>query len=207
MRTAFDFSPLYRSMIGVDRMAAMIDSALRSDSDGNYPPCDIEKTGENSYRISLAVAGFRPEDLELTAQPNLLVVTGHKGQAEQDHIYLHRGIASRAFERRFELADYVAVKSADYADGILSVELTREVPEALNRAVSTSSRPLRPRWSSCRTGNRRARPLESQPGCISAGPLAPGPPLPTRGWRGWVTLDPWTGGIAQPEYDAQGVET
>ncbi len=131
MRTAFDFSPLYRSMIGVDHMVDLIESAMRGEGDGNYPPCDVEKIGEDAYRLSLAVAGFRPEDLELTAQPNLLVIAGHKSHEDQGRVYLHRGIASRAFERRFRLADYVTVKSADYADGILSVELVREIPEAL----------------------------------------------------------------------------
>jgi len=131
MRTTFDFSPLYRSMIGVDRMATLIEAAMRSEGDGNYPPCDIEKLGDDAYRISLAVAGFKPADIEVTAQPNLLVVSGQKGQGEQNRLYLHHGIASRSFERRFELADYVVVKSADYADGVLAIDLVREVPEAL----------------------------------------------------------------------------
>lgn len=131
MRTAFDFSPLYRSMIGVDRMADLIETAMRSDGDPNYPPCDIEKTGEDSYRITLAVAGFRSDDLELTAQPNLLVVTGRKDTPDEERSYLYKGIAQRAFQRRFELADYVVVKNAAYADGLLTVELAREVPEAL----------------------------------------------------------------------------
>lgn len=131
MRTAFDFSPLYRSVIGVDRMADLIETAMRSEGDSNYPPCDIEKTGEDTYRITLAVAGFGSDDLELTFQPNLLVVTGRKDKAEEDRAYLHRGIAQRAFQRRFELADYVMVKNAAYADGLLSIDLAREVPEAL----------------------------------------------------------------------------
>jgi molecular chaperone IbpA len=131
MRTAYDFSPLYRSVIGVDRMANLIETAMRSEADGNYPPYDIEKAGEDSYRITLAAAGFKPEEIELTAQPNLLVVAGHKANADEGRTYLHRGIAGRNFERRFELADYVVVKTASYADGILSVELAREVPEAL----------------------------------------------------------------------------
>jgi molecular chaperone IbpA len=131
MRTAYDFSPLYRSMIGVDHMATRIETAMRSDPEGNYPPYDIEKVGDDAYRITLAAAGFRPEDLELTAQPNLLIVAGRKAKAADERTYLHRGIAHRGFERRFELADYVVVKSADYADGMLSIELAREVPEAL----------------------------------------------------------------------------
>jgi len=133
MRTAYDLSPLYRSLIGVDRMADLLEAATRADSDpSNYPPYDIEKTGEDSYRITLAVAGFRPDELEVTGQPNLLTVAGRKGEdADNGRTYLHRGIAGRAFERRFELADYVVVKGADYADGVLSIELVREVPEAL----------------------------------------------------------------------------
>ncbi len=133
MRTAYDFSPLYRSVIGVDRMANLIETAMSSEVDSNYPPYDVEKTGEDTYGITLAAAGFKADEIVLTAQPNLLVVTGRKGRAETDkgRTYLHRGIAGRNFERRFELADYVVVKSASYADGILSVELAREVPEAL----------------------------------------------------------------------------
>ncbi len=131
MRTAYDFSPLYRSVIGVDRMANLIETAMRSEADSSYPPYDIEKTGEASYRITLAAAGLKPEEIELTAKPNLLVVVGRKTQAEEGRSYVHHGIGSRNFERRFELADYVVVKGASYTDGILTVELAREVPEAL----------------------------------------------------------------------------
>lgn len=130
MRTAYDFSPLYRSMIGVDRMAELIETAMRGDSDPHYPPYDIEKTADDAYRISVAVAGFKPDELELTAQPNLLIVAGSKA-ATEDRNFLHRGIAGRDFERRFELADHVVVKSAAYQDGVLVVDLAREVPEAL----------------------------------------------------------------------------
>jgi molecular chaperone IbpA len=118
-------------MIGADRMADFIQSAMRAEGDSNYPPYDIEKTGENTYRITLAAAGFGPRDLELTALPNLLVVAGRKPGDDEGRTYLHRGIAARGFERRFELADYVVVKSASHADGVLSVDLAREVPEAL----------------------------------------------------------------------------
>lgn len=133
MRSVYDLSPLYRSMIGVDRMADLIETAMRSESDAtNYPPYDIEKTDEDAYRITVAVAGFRPDELEVTSQPNMLVVAGRKAQDEEtQHSYLHRGIAARAFERRFELADYVMVKSAACADGVLTIDLVREVPEAL----------------------------------------------------------------------------
>lgn len=132
MRTAYDFSPLYRSVIGMDRMAEMIESAMGREGDRNYPPYDIEKIGEEAYRITLAVAGFKAEQLELIAQPNLLIVAGRQGEDEEaDRTYLHRGIARSSFERRFELADYVMVKAAAFTDGILQIDLAREVPEAL----------------------------------------------------------------------------
>jgi molecular chaperone IbpA len=133
MRTAYDFSPLYRSMIGVDRMADLIDSAMRSEGDRSYPPYDVEKTSDDGYRITLAAAGFAADELEITAQPNLLIVAGRKAREDDDsaRTYLHRGIAARNFERKFELADYVVVKSASYDNGVLAIDLAREVPEAL----------------------------------------------------------------------------
>jgi len=133
MRTAYDFSPLYRSMIGVDRMADLVQSAMRSEADTGFPPYDVEKTGEDGYRITLAAAGFSAEELEITALPNLLIVAGRKAKVagEDERAYLHRGIAGRNFERKFELADYVVVKSAAYDNGLLSIDLAREVPEAL----------------------------------------------------------------------------
>jgi molecular chaperone IbpA len=130
MRMAYDFSPLYRSMIGADRMASLVESAMRHEGEA-FPPYDIEKTGENAYRITIAAAGFAPDELELTAQPNLLVIGGRKAESDEGRNYLHRGIAARAFERRFELADYVVVKDAAFVDGLLSIDLAREVPEAL----------------------------------------------------------------------------
>jgi molecular chaperone IbpA len=133
MRTAYDFSPLYRSMIGVDRMADLIDTAMRSEGDRSYPPYDVEKTSDEGYRIALAAAGFGAHELEITAQANLLIVTGRKAEEDNDsaRTYLHRGIAGRNFERKFELADHVVVKSASYDNGVLSIDLAREVPEAL----------------------------------------------------------------------------
>jgi molecular chaperone IbpA len=112
-------------------MADLIETAMRSEGDTNYPPCDIEKTGEDAYRITLATAGFKPDELEVVAQPNLLVVTGRKAKTEDGRTYLYRGIAGRNFERRFELADYVVVRNAAYVDGVLTIDLAREVPEAL----------------------------------------------------------------------------
>jgi len=131
MRTNLDFTPLFRSSIGFDRIFDMLENASRVTTIDNWPPYDIAKTGEDEYRITMAVAGFAPEELSLTAQPNLLVVAGRK-QGDQDSVgYLHHGLAMRAFERRFDLADYVQVKGASLENGLLSVDLVREVPEAL----------------------------------------------------------------------------
>jgi molecular chaperone IbpA len=130
MRTAYDFSPLYRSMIGVDHMADLIQSAMRSEGERNYPPYDVEKTADDAYRITIAVAGFKSDELDLVAQPNLLTVAGRKPGSEA-RTYLHQGIAGREFQLRFELADYVVVKSAAHEDGMLTIDLMREVPEAL----------------------------------------------------------------------------
>ena len=125
-----DFAPLFRSTVGFDRLFDMLDGATRYEPTDNYPPYNIEKTGDDTYRITMAVAGFGPEDLSITAQPNLLVVTGQK--PKQDGVqYLHHGLATRAFERRFNLADYVQVKGASLENGLLSVDLVREIPEAM----------------------------------------------------------------------------
>jgi molecular chaperone IbpA len=125
-----DFAPLFRSTVGFDRLPGLLDDVMRREPADNYPPYDIEKTGENSYRITMAVAGFAPEDITITAQPNLLVIAGQK--LNQDDVqYLHHGLAMRAFERRFSLDDYMEVKAASLGHGLLSVELAREVPEAM----------------------------------------------------------------------------
>jgi molecular chaperone IbpA len=126
---SIDFSPLYRSAIGFDRLANLIEPAA-SNGNAGYPPYNIEQLGDNDYRISMAVAGFTQEELELSFQENLLTVKGSK-QAETDRNYLYQGIAERGFERRFQLADYVRVKGADLKNGLLHVELVREVPEAM----------------------------------------------------------------------------
>ena len=131
MRTALDFSPLYRSMIGVDRMADAVEAAMRRDTDAAYPPCNVEKTGEDSYRITLAVAGFAPENLQVVAQPNLLIVSGRRPPVKGEPQFLYRGFTEADFERRFELADFVVVKSATQAHGLLAIDLAREVPEPL----------------------------------------------------------------------------
>ena len=126
---SIDFSPLYRSAIGFDRLANLIESAA-SNGYAGYPPYNIEQLGDNDYRISMAVAGFTQEELELSFQENLLTVKGNK-QADTERHYLYQGIAERGFERRFQLADYVRVKGADLKNGLLHIDLVREVPEAM----------------------------------------------------------------------------
>ncbi|HEV2540526.1 MAG TPA: Hsp20 family protein [Frateuria sp.] len=131
MRTMFDLAPLHRSSIGFDRIFDMLENAARAQAVDNWPPYDTVKLSEDRYRITMAVAGFRREDLDISVQPNLLVVTGERKTGEQDGDYLYRGIASRAFSRRFELADHVKVTGAHLADGLLTIELEREIPEAM----------------------------------------------------------------------------
>lgn len=130
MRTAYDFSPLSRSSIGFDRIFDLLENAACVPTMDNWPPYNIEKMGDDQYRITMAVAGFTPHELDLTFQPNLLIVSGRK-QGEESAQYLYRGIATRSFERRFELADYVKVKGAGLDNGLLTVELVREVPEEM----------------------------------------------------------------------------
>lgn len=133
MRTV-DFTPLYRSAVGFDRLAGLLESAARSSQENGWPPYNIETTGENAYRIEIAVAGFKPDELNLEVKENLLTVTGRKtanDDAGAERTYLHRGLAERDFERRFQLADYVVVKGADLVNGLLTVDLARELPEAL----------------------------------------------------------------------------
>jgi molecular chaperone IbpA len=133
MRT-IDFTPLYRSAVGFDRLAGLLESAARTSQEGGWPPYNIETTGENAYRIEIAVAGFKPDELTLEVKENLLTVTGRKtanDDASANRTYLHRGLAERDFERRFQLADYVVVTEAALDNGLLSVSLKRELPEAL----------------------------------------------------------------------------
>ena len=130
MRNA-DFSPLYRSMVGFDHLAALLDQAAKTETASNWPPYNIETTGENEYRIELAVAGFRPEELNVEVKENTLTVAGRKAANDENKRYLHRGLAERNFERRFQLADYVFVTDADLHDGLLCISLKRELPEAM----------------------------------------------------------------------------
>ncbi len=126
-----DFSPYRRTMVGFDRLFDLLENQRGAGSGDNYPPFNIERRGEDAYRITVAVAGFKPADIEITAQQNLLVVQGKKGDEASASQFLHVGIAQRGFERRFELADYVRVESANLEDGLLVVDLVREVPEAM----------------------------------------------------------------------------
>lgn len=132
MTTRIDFTPLFRSSIGFDRVLNTLETASRLQVPENWPPYDIVKTGDDLYRIDMAVAGFADDDLELRQERNLLIVSGRKATPESENeSYLYRGIAARSFERRFELADHVKVEGARLENGLLTVELRREIPEAL----------------------------------------------------------------------------
>lgn len=130
MRTTFDFSPLFRSSIGFDRMLNALEAASRVETFDNWPPYDIAKTDDETYRVSLAVAGFSPHELSITQEQNMLMVSGQKA-GEDNGQYLHRGIAGRAFQRRFELADHVKVVGANLVNGLLTIDLKRELPEEM----------------------------------------------------------------------------
>ncbi len=128
----FDFTPYRRSTVGFDRLFDLLENQVRGNGGGdNYPPFNIERRGEDSFRVTLAVAGFKPADLEITAQQNLLTVQGRKREDTPAGEMVHVGIANRGFERRFELADFVRVEHADLADGLLVIDLVREIPEAM----------------------------------------------------------------------------
>ncbi len=133
----FDFSPLYRSTVGFDRLFTMLDSLGQPDQAQTYPPYNIERTGENAYRITMAVAGFDESELSIEAREHTLTVKGEKAEEKgEESQFLHRGIAKRAFERRFQLADHVEIKSASLKNGLLHIDLTREIPEAAKPAGS-----------------------------------------------------------------------
>ena len=129
--TTFDFSPLYRNSVGFDRLASMLSTASRQDQGNGYPPYNIRTKGEDHYQISMAVAGFAEEDLNITTEQNHLLVTGERKNEEKTGEYLHRGIATRSFERRFNLADHVKVVNASLENGLLHIDLERELPEAM----------------------------------------------------------------------------
>ena len=131
MRSNFDFTPYRRSTVGFDRLFDLLETGTRGDASDGYPPFDIVRDGEDSYRITLAVAGFRPDEIEVIAQQNQLTVTGKRAEEDGKGRYLHRGIAARDFERRFQLADFIEVGDAGFDNGLLSIALKRVVPEAM----------------------------------------------------------------------------
>ncbi|ASY70447.1 Hsp20 family protein [Sinorhizobium fredii] len=142
----FDFSPLHRSTVGFDRLFTMLDSLGQPDQAQTYPPYDIERTGENAYRITMAVAGFDESELSVEARENTLTIKGEKSEEKGEETqFLHRGIAKRAFERRFQLADHVEIRAASLKNGLLHVDLVREIPEAAKprriAIASVSSQP------------------------------------------------------------------
>lgn len=143
MRT-FDLAPLYRATVGFDQIADLMDRVMTNDTgQTNYPPYNIEKTADDAWRISIAVAGFADTDLSVEVRENALIVTARKGEDDSERRFLHRGIATRAFERRFHLADHVRVTGASHENGMLHVNLAREVPEALKpRRIEISTAPV-----------------------------------------------------------------
>ena len=140
---SYDLSPLFRSTVGFDRLSRLMDAATRiDDSSLSYPPYNIERTGDDTYRITMAVAGFGENDLTITTQDNQLLISGKLGKEGDDQSFLYRGIAGRAFERRFTLADHIRVNGASLANGLLHVDLVREVPEAMKpRQVKIGTTP------------------------------------------------------------------
>ncbi|MEJ2212824.1 MAG: Hsp20 family protein [Gammaproteobacteria bacterium] len=136
----FDFTPLFRSAIGFDRLTNALENAYRSDNNSGYPPYNIELLEENHYRISLAVAGFKEDELDIEIKNGRLTVSGAQKDGSEDKQYLHHGIANRNFERSYQLADYVRVKDAELKDGLLHIDLVREIPEAMKpRKIAINS--------------------------------------------------------------------
>ncbi len=138
---AYDFSPLYRSAIGFDRLAGLLDTASRIDAQApSYPPFNVERVDENEYRVTMAVAGFTEDELEIEVKDQTLTISGKKVESDEDRNFLHRGIATRSFERRFQLADHVQVTGAQLENGLLHVDTRREIPEALKpRTIAIQS--------------------------------------------------------------------
>ena len=130
MRTTYDFAPLWRSTIGFDRLLDLADAAQQGGTEDNYPPCNVERLDEDRYQISLAVAGFSADEIAITAEQSVLTVEGRKSEKQQRE-FLYQGISSRPFKRQFSLADYVQVKGAAFDNGLLQIELVREIPEAM----------------------------------------------------------------------------
>ena len=165
MRSAFDFAPYRRSTVGFDRLFDMLENSALGGNGENYPPFDLIKTGENEYRIELAVAGFKRDEIDITAHQNVLIVSGRKKDVseEKGSEYIYRGIANRSFERRFALADHIQVTGADLKDGLLAVELKREIPEAMKPRkidIAGSQRPQHDRIGD--GGDEDRRPASKQ---------------------------------------------
>lgn len=149
-----DLSPLYRTLVGFDRINSLMDQAMRLDAAPGYPPFNVEQTGDDGFRIELAVAGFAPEDLNVEFKDSTLVVTGRKAPLEEARRFLHRGIAERSFERRFALAEYIRVENASLENGVLVIELVRELPEALKpRTIAIGA--------GANTASRKPRTIEA----------------------------------------------
>jgi molecular chaperone IbpA len=141
MRTTYDFAPLWRSTIGFDRLFDLVDAAQHGGPEENYPPCNVERLSEDHYRISLAVAGFAPEEITIPAEQSVVTVEGQKADKRQRE-FLYQGISSRPFKRQFNLADYVQVKGAAFDNGLLQIDLVREVPEAMKpRRIAIAGAP------------------------------------------------------------------
>jgi molecular chaperone IbpA len=158
MRSAFDFAPFRRSTVGFDRLFDMLENSSTGQTQENYPPFDLIKLGDNDYRIELAIAGFRIEEIDITAQQNVLIVSGKKKDESEDRgsDYIYRGIATRSFERRFALADHIQVRGADLKDGLLSIELVREIPEAMKPRKISIGGSERPERSAISSGDQAA---------------------------------------------------
>lgn len=150
MRTDFDFTPYRRSTVGFDHLFDLFEKGQRSETTDGYPAFDIVREADDRFRITLAVPGFKPNEIEIVAQQNQLTVTGKPAEDEAKSTYLHRGIARSAFDRRFQLADYIEVGSASFADGLLAIELNRVIPEA-----------MKPRKIEIGSGNTETRRIES----------------------------------------------
>jgi molecular chaperone IbpA len=164
MRTSFDFAPYRRSTVGFDRLFDMLENSAIGQNGENYPPFDLIRAGDNEYRIDLAVAGFKADEIDITAHQNVLIVSGRKREesADKDSNYVYRGIATRSFERRFALADHVQVRDADLKDGLLSIQLVREIPEAMKpRKISIGGGSDQPRETAA-IGNREEQPASRQ---------------------------------------------
>ncbi|WP_428679896.1 Hsp20 family protein [Sphingopyxis sp.] len=146
MRTDFDFTPYRRSTVGFDHLFDLLEKGQRSETSDGYPAFDIAREADDRFRITLAVPGFKPDEIEIVAQQNQLAVTGKPAEEDAKRTYLHRGIARRAFERRFQLADYIEVGAASFADGLLAIELNRVIPEAMKpRKIEIGSNAAEPR--------------------------------------------------------------